>query len=56
MYTAYFYDQEHSDSIGCQYKGEGCDVYSDEVTVLNMALVVLNAVSKYRIQTPLNLI
>ena len=45
MYTAYFYDQEHSDRIGCQYKGEGCDVYTDEVTVLNMALVVLNAVS-----------
>ena len=45
MYTAYFYDQEHSDSIGCQYKGGGCDVFTDEVTVLNMALVVLNAVS-----------
>ena len=45
MYMAYFYDAEHSDSIGCQYKGGGCDVYTDEVTVLNMALVVLNAVS-----------
>ena len=45
-YMSYNYDQEHSDSIGCQYKGGGCDVNTDEVTVLNMALVVLNSVSR----------
>ena len=41
---AFHFDQEHTDSLGCQYNGKSCNVHTDEVNVLNLALAALTSV------------
>ena len=43
-YLSFHFDQEHTDSLGCQFNGKSCDVHTDEVTVLNLALAALTSV------------
>ena len=45
-YLAYNYDQGHTDELGCRNPdGTNCDVYTDEITTLNIVMALFSGVS-----------